>query len=533
MEAADFLDASAEGAGTDSSLSMDGAESSVDALGSVEARIDRLGAALADDELLGAVLDEGAPRPGDERPGAGPEGPGPSPAANAGRAVSPPGPHTPMGAPPGSVPANLNRMLVDHGFEPLSAAAALSADAEATLRAVLQALGRRDAQLGELATLSASSSAAQRRISAEARRLESRAAVAAGSASASERRYDSLRDEFESEKEAFSRERRTLRQSLRKAEAQVKRSEHRVREREALCDALTAKLRDAIARDRAGRERDQRALADRRAALRGAPPRAQELLRAQDAQLRRLEGDVDALRGEVSGLHAVLKEKENAIVRLSRSPMAAEEESGDAEWRERCLKLQRALRGCAAREKALRKALEGREEELSGLRGALSEAEAAAEALRVELSGRPTLKAFKDQRGRLRDLEERLSAAQSAANAEEERRKLSRFVDNAELMRRDRKNRSLDLFRIDALPRDVATEVLQGLCRELDTGDVALLVPSVRRLCAATASLPRLQRFVKSVCAFVFEKDAQDRGDNRYERRRMEEVLPILQAWRP
>ena len=61
------------------------------------------------------------------------------------------------------------------------------------------------------------------------------------------------------------------------------------------------------------------------------------------------------------------------------------------------------------------------------------------------------------------------------------------------LMERDRVNHKLQLSSLDALPREIAKEILQETCRELQLNDVSLIGPSIRKMVQVMLMVPRLE----------------------------------------
>lgn len=95
-----------------------------------------------------------------------------------------------------------------------------------------------------------------------------------------------------------------------------------------------------------------------------------------------------------------------------------------------------------------------------------------------------------------------------------------------------------------------SVQVLQAACRALRVSDVGLIVPSIEKLAAAVALLPRLERFARAVCSTLLPPEAGHHSGGggegeagagagagcaggRVERRRvMEDALPVLERWR-
>ena len=86
-------------------------------------------------------------------------------------------------------------------------------------------------------------------------------------------------------------------------------------------------------------------------------------------------------------------------------------------------------------------------------------------------------------------------------------------MDSSELMRNDRgsclcpslsvqltccfsrpDNYRLNLQRVETLPHQITTEILQSVCRKLDLTDVTLVVPSIERMNQTIAAIPAMRK---------------------------------------
>ena len=76
-------------------------------------------------------------------------------------------------------------------------------------------------------------------------------------------------------------------------------------------------------------------------------------------------------------------------------------------------------------------------------------------------------------------------------------RALRRYAGTKELVRRDRLDYALDLKSLDAMPKNVAVDVVREVCRDLRLSDAGEAPVAVRKLCAATKKLPALVQFAK------------------------------------
>lgn len=120
------------------------------------------------------------------------------------------------------------------------------------------------------------------------------------------------------------------------------------------------------------------------------------------------------------------------------------------------------------------------------------------------------------------------------------------------------------MHKIDDLPRDVGRAILQDACRALRVNDVSLIAPAIAKLTKVLSLMPRLDRFVRDVCAIVFDGEGESQGEGEATPRvdvggrgtksnrekcgkvlgkagpgddpllhhTMESALPIIQAWK-
>ena len=157
------------------------------------------------------------------------------------------------------------------------------------------------------------------------------------------------------------------------------------------------------------------------------------------------------------------------------------------------------------------------------------------ENLQAELASRPTVKQLNGLVRDLNDSEERLHVAAAGRREREEYCKARRFLSTSEQIKADRRNRELELGVVDALPKAIMRETLQAVCRALDLTDIVEILPSVEKLKAVVLAVPRIERFVSQICAFVATADRVAHTWNSISRLPdsfvMEDVLPILQRF--
>eukprot|EP00968_Pinguiococcus_pyrenoidosus_P001502 scaffold66_cov233-Pinguiococcus_pyrenoidosus.AAC.12 len=337
-------------------------------------------------------------------------------------------------------------------------------------------------------------------------------------------------------------------------------SENRVRERERKITALEKKVAEAIHKEKTLREREGTVMRHLSASKARNLSRTKvgEIVQAYEATRARAEQDIDSLQAEVASLNSLLKEKENTILNMSlsqssvaghstsvndvswdeqqmpfeESTFSGLEREETQRWRERALQAARQARTAKAREKSCEQTVESLRAEVHQFKVKVACLEDERENLRLEVQGRPAARAFKDAKARIAELERRLHAALSDLDFQKEERSLRKFMPTSELIRRDKDNHRLGLQAMHSLPTDVCRDVLQAACRVLDLSDVSQLCPSIEKLCEATRGLPRLERFVRTVCSSVFSVELERDPNPRGSRRPMEDVFNVLRTWR-
>mmetsp|Transcript_92 Transcript_92/g.327 ORF Transcript_92/g.327 Transcript_92/m.327 type:complete len:639 (-) Transcript_92:8-1924(-) len=461
-----------------------------------------------------------------------------------------------QGAVSSVAPSDLNQVLVDKGMAPLPSELARIPEVSEALRSLVVQLNRRELQVQNFAL--DEHARTETRAERKAKALERDLKASKLAQAAAERRCDWLTQELQTVKADASKKAQGRTSETIKLRNLLKHSEHRVRERENTIEALKGKLAEAIRKEKTLRKREnavfgKMAFQSTRSLSR---TKVSEIVQAYEAHRGRLEQDVDALRAEVSSLNGLLKEKENVILSCSLRDASAslsdldpqfsstfeDDLDGTAEgglehveiqrWRDRALRAAREARSGRARERTLRQRLEAAGVEViqqKKLNVALGEE---VQNLRLELQSRPTVSNWQDAQTRIIDLERKLHSAVADLNFKNEEENLRQYLPASETMKRDRANHRLGLERLDALPQAVARELLRAACRELELGDVSELCPSIRKLCAATRGLPRLERFVRTVCGFVFGVEAERDPALHGRRRTMEEVFTVLKHWR-
>ena len=102
-----------------------------------------------------------------------------------------------------------------------------------------------------------------------------------------------------------------------------------------------------------------------------------------------------------------------------------------------------------------------------------------------------------------------------------------KHMSTKDRIRADRRNYELGLFALESLPKDVMKEALFCACRELDVSELSELKPGIAKLKAVVRAVPRMERFITSVCSYVFARG----GPALQEKPVMEDALPVLKSW--
>jgi hypothetical protein len=154
------------------------------------------------------------------------------------------------------------------------------------------------------------------------------------------------------------------------------------------------------------------------------------------------------------------------------------------------------------------------------------------ENLRLELGSRPTVKEFKDKLKEINELETQLRDVLVMRKESQEIKSWQKHLSTHERILIDKKNYELKLWLLESLPKTVMKEVLQGVCRELELNEVSDILEAIKKLKLVIKTVPRMERFISSVCNFIFERVTPTHLEGDPIRRPvMEDILPILKRW--
>lgn len=295
-----------------------------------------------------------------------------------------------------------------------------------------------------------------------------------------------------------------------------------------------------------------------------------ETIRIFESQREQLLEEIDLLKTHVAALNAELRDKENFISRKAASesatPVWEEYEDGVSVSDTHNRRLGSSVRARRARpsppstasdemifeqleaarreqelvaaklrhrEAAMIKKVTVIEQDLVAARETIAELKEENANLVLEADSRPSIRDYRLCQRRIHQLERQLADSKLALEEAHDLNDLRKYMSTQELVERDRLNHRLQLNRLSALPREAALEVVQEVCRILHLTDITLIAPSLQKLCNVVVAVPRMEKFIRDVCGFVFlhsneDVAAQDMRSAQFE---LEHVLPTLQQW--
>ena len=154
-----------------------------------------------------------------------------------------------------------------------------------------------------------------------------------------------------------------------------------------------------------------------------------------------------------------------------------------------------------------KRAEESNEDLVRQMRSRTTEMRDEIENLRLELNNRPTMRQWNLKITELQDLEDKLHDLVMMRGEAAEIAAWRQHLSTKDRIQVDKRNYELGLWLLDSLPKAVAKEILQGVCRELDVSDVSEIINSIVKLKTVVKTVPRMDRFISQVCAFLFQRD--------------------------
>lgn len=358
-----------------------------------------------------------------------------------------------------------------------------------------------------------------------------------------------LQDEVHRQKEETEKQVKVVKSSCLKLQQQLKVSEHRVKAKEVLVERMQKKMQQQVEKENQGKARDRKIFQQ----LQQREPRKSSIKDTQslecigvyETQREQMQQEIDHLRNHVTALNSELRDKENSLSRQSSLGSGVWSDAGARSVHnsrasdvpdEMLLRLEAARREqeqAAAklrqREAIMVKKISAIEEELLSARETIAELKDENSNLTLEAESRPSIRDYRLAQRRIHQLERQLSESKLAVEEANDIQELRRFMGTTELIERDRLNHRLHLNRLSTLPKETLLEVVKEVCRVLNLTDITLITPSLHKLCNVVTAVPRMEKFIRDVCGFVyFNTGDQDRAEERFE---LEQVLPTLQQW--
>jgi hypothetical protein len=382
------------------------------------------------------------------------------------------------------------------------------------------------------------------------------------------------------EKDAYEAKLKKLEMVTLRLRQQLKVSEHRVKAKETLVERMQQKLQQQVDKENISKAKEQNILeklsqsklSNRSGASRHPLPVSGSSSRAKrndpktlewvgmfETQKERMQEEIATLRTQVRELNAELRDKENYISRKEYGSVGSaswyDDEVDDVDGKssrhnhsyasdELLHRLEAARREqeqtanrLRHREASMIKKVHNIEQELVIARETIAELKEENSNLLLEAESRPSIRDYRLSQRRIHQLERQLSESKLALEEATDLQELRKYMGTKELIHRDRLNHRLRLNRLDALPRSTALEIVKEVCRVLNLTDVTLVIPSLEKLCTVVNAVPRMEKFIRDVCGFVYlhcqrEEDNQIGSPEKAKSFALEDVLPTLQKWR-
>ena len=385
---------------------------------------------------------------------------------------------------------------------------------------------------------------------------------------AHEKSIAALQSQLDSARADNTRQTRYASETVKTAELTVRQLKQKVaaqagqlRQRETEAQRMQERLAKVPEREAARRERERQVFAEshRRAARpsSASDSRTLELISAYEAHQTRLSMELETMRDECRRLAAEVREKDNLIAR--KDSFRSWRTPTEGELRGRLADAEDAL---AQQILAVNDAEERGEERARALTAKLQEAQRAitvaderAEMALLEAEGRPSLAQWAGAQATIAELRaEKGGAADKgfgkgawsqpareggggapagAAAAPAYSAEGGGAAATAAAIRRDRELHELGLQSVRALPADQMVTLIQDSCLELQLAEATQLPASLRKVRLALSALPKMEAFIRDVCALVLYESPP--GGARTDRPRApgapQEVLEALRSW--
>ena len=171
-----------------------------------------------------------------------------------------------------------------------------------------------------------------------------------------------------------------------------------------------------------------------------------------------------------------------------------------------------------------------RKEDVTLMRTRAAEMRQEIDNLRLELDARPSMSAWTAKVKEVAELESKLHNVVMMRDEASELTAWKSHLSTRDRIKADKRNHELKLWLLESLPKTVMKEVLQNICRELDISEVSEIQLSIAKLKTVVRAVPRMEKFISSVCNFVFQRESPRHAEGDVILKpTMEDVLPVLQ----
>lgn len=407
--------------------------------------------------------------------------------------------------------------------------------------------------------------------------------------SVTSRESENLEDSFEKNEKKLKSSEQDAKKKIKDFENLVKEGDRKLKVANLEIERMREKLRLFAAKDREARERYSDVLSgssvaslvkgvslspaktkgDSRRMPKRAPPSPEDVVRALDADRIELEQYNAELREQVQNLSETIRDLQNGQrMGFNRRSVdnsgGSDHEDGDQDtsseegYRKRyteqaekpaqdydsvpgSMKVlfgkikdqQRRIEQLVHREGVLEAEKRRCDEALDVYRQRSSEMMEEIENLRIELDGRPSVRAYAQKQREASELESKLHDVIMMRKEAAEVASFKKYLSTGDRIKADKRNHELGLWIIESIPTAVVKEVLQSCCRELDISDISQLQPSIVKLKSVVRTVPRIEAFVTKLCGFVFDRQrpTYPEGDVK-EDPVLEDVLPIIKKYK-
>lgn len=171
-----------------------------------------------------------------------------------------------------------------------------------------------------------------------------------------------------------------------------------------------------------------------------------------------------------------------------------------------------------------------RKEDISVMRTRAKEMQSEIENLRIELDARPSMTQWTAKVKEVAELESKLHNVVMMRDEAAELASWRNHLSTRDRIKADKRNHELKLWLLESLPKTVMKEVLQNICRELDISEISEIHLCISKLKAVVRAVPRMEKFITTVCNFVFQRETPRHAEGDVILKpTMEDALPVLQ----